>query len=61
MKKIKIILLVIVLMACALGFAGLKIFKDKTTSKVETYLLEKKGITIMIYIKFILKLVKLLW
>ncbi|MEK5489279.1 DUF3139 domain-containing protein [Paenibacillus sp. FSL R7-0297] len=43
MKKIKIILLVIVLMACALGFAGLKIFKDKTTSKVETYLLEKKG------------------
>lgn len=43
MKKIKILLLVIVLMACALGVAGLKIFKDKTTSEVEIYLQEKRG------------------
>ncbi|WP_340021299.1 DUF3139 domain-containing protein [Paenibacillus sp. FSL K6-1096] len=43
MKKIKILLLVIVLMACALGLAGLKIFKDKTTSEVEAYLIEEQG------------------
>ncbi|MBP2113396.1 DUF3139 domain-containing protein [Paenibacillus silagei] len=43
MKKIKILLLIIVLMACALGAAGFKIFIDKTTSEVEAYLLENRG------------------
>ncbi|MEK3875238.1 DUF3139 domain-containing protein [Paenibacillus sp. FSL M7-0420] len=43
MKKIKILLLVIVLMACALGLVGLKIFRDKTTNEVETYLIEERG------------------
>lgn len=43
MKKIKIILLVIVLIVCAVGVAGLKIFKDKTTSEVEAYLIEERG------------------
>ncbi|MEK4045091.1 DUF3139 domain-containing protein [Paenibacillus sp. FSL H8-0048] len=43
MKRIKMLLLVIVLMACTLGLVGLKIFKDKTTNEVETYLIEERG------------------
>lgn len=43
MKKIRILLLLIVLMACALGLVGLKIFKDKTTREVEAYLIEERG------------------
>ncbi|ETT53072.1 hypothetical protein C162_07454 [Paenibacillus sp. FSL R7-269] len=43
MKKIKILLLVIVLMVCAVSVAGLQIFKDKTTNEVEAYLIEERG------------------
>lgn len=43
MKKIKILILVIVLIACAIGLTGLKVFKDKTTNEVEAYLIEERG------------------